>query len=63
MIEHVHGTGRHARWQDRITPLWRLLLARDRLNRDTRAAIERAGFHWTHIENFQRMPPGFRPVP
>lgn len=56
LIEHVRGTGRLARWQDRLTPLWRLLFAGDHLNRDTSAAIERAGFRWTHLENFQPIP-------
>jgi ubiquinone/menaquinone biosynthesis C-methylase UbiE len=56
VIEHVRDAGRLARWQDRLTPLWRLLFAGDHLNRDTRAAIEHAGFHWTHLENFQPMP-------
>lgn len=27
-IEHVRGTGRLARWQDKITPLWRHLVPR-----------------------------------
>ncbi|WP_343232985.1 class I SAM-dependent methyltransferase [Miltoncostaea marina] len=43
-IEHVRGEGRRARRQDRLTPVWRRLGAGCHLNRDTVAAIGRAGF-------------------
>ena len=44
ILEHVRGTGRLARWQDRLTPLWSRLVPGCHLGRDTAAAIERAGF-------------------
>ncbi len=56
-MEHVRGSGRVARWQDRIEPLWRRLFAGCHPNRDTVAAIEAAGFR---LENFERFDP---PVP
>jgi ubiquinone/menaquinone biosynthesis C-methylase UbiE len=43
-IEHVRGEGRRARWQDRVTPIWRRLFAGCHPNRDTLAAIRAAGF-------------------
>lgn len=50
-MEHVRGSGRIGRWQDRIEPLWRRLFAGCHPNRDTVAAIEAAGFR---LENFER---------
>jgi ubiquinone/menaquinone biosynthesis C-methylase UbiE len=44
ILEHVRGSGDRARWQDRLTPLWSWFNAGCRLNRDTAAAVERAGF-------------------
>ena len=38
-LEHVRGTGRLSRWQDRLTPLQRRLADGCNLNRDTQAAI------------------------
>jgi ubiquinone/menaquinone biosynthesis C-methylase UbiE len=43
-LEHVRGEGRTARWQERLTPLHRKLAGNCHLDRDTLAAIERAGF-------------------
>ena len=43
-LEHVRGTGSLGRWQDRLTPLQRGLADGCNLNRDTRAAIQGAGF-------------------
>jgi SAM-dependent methyltransferase len=54
-IEHVRGEGRAARWQDRIEPLWRRLLAGCHPNRDTVDAIEAAGFRVEPLERF--LPP------
>jgi SAM-dependent methyltransferase len=51
-IEHVRAAGSMARWQDRIAPLWGRLLAGCHPNRDTVAAIERAGFEIETLENF-----------
>jgi ubiquinone/menaquinone biosynthesis C-methylase UbiE len=56
-LEHVRGDGRLARWQDRLTPLQRRLADGCHLNRDTEAAIERAGFRIEEVERFT-MPPG-----
>ncbi|MHB1548763.1 MAG: class I SAM-dependent methyltransferase [Acidimicrobiales bacterium] len=63
VLEHVRGEGRRARWQDLVTPLWRRIGAGCHPNRDTVAAIERAGFHLDHQERFDppRVPPIIRP--
>jgi ubiquinone/menaquinone biosynthesis C-methylase UbiE len=63
VLEHVRGEGRRARWQDRVTPLWRRVGAGCHPNRDTVAAIERAGFHLDHQERFDppRVPAIIRP--
>ncbi len=53
VLEHVRGEGRRARWQDRVTPLWRRVGAGCHPNRDTQAAIVRAGFHLGHEERFE----------
>ena len=56
-LEHVRGTGRLGRWQDRLTPLQRRLAEGCNLNRDTQAAIQAAGFHLEAAERFT-MPRG-----
>jgi len=56
VLEHVRGAGGVARWQDRVTPLWNRLGAGCNPGRDTRAAIERAGFTFVEVEEFQPMP-------
>ena len=56
LLEHVRGTEGQARWQDRLTPMWRHLAAGCNLNRDTRSAVERAGFTLTSFEPVQEMP-------
>ncbi|MHB8293351.1 MAG: class I SAM-dependent methyltransferase [Acidimicrobiales bacterium] len=63
VIEHVRGEGRRARWQDRVTPLWRRAGAGCHPNRDTAATIERAGFELDGLEYFEppRVPPIIRP--
>ena len=63
VLEHVRGEGRRARWQDRVTPVWRRVGAGCHPNRDTVAAIERAGFHLERQERFDppRVPPIIRP--
>jgi ubiquinone/menaquinone biosynthesis C-methylase UbiE len=55
-LEHVRGDGRLARWQDRVTPLWSRLMAGCHPNRDTPAAIDRAGFALERIERFDPFP-------
>lgn len=56
VLEHVRGSGSLARWQDRLTPLWSLLSAGCHLGRDTRAAVERAGFMIQRAELFDPFP-------
>jgi ubiquinone/menaquinone biosynthesis C-methylase UbiE len=56
LLEHVRSSGGLARWQDRLTPLWRHLAAGCHLNRDTRSAVERAGFTVTEFESVQELP-------
>ena len=51
-IEHVRAAGSMASWQDRIEPLWRLLLGGCHPNRDTVAAIRQAGFEIETLEGF-----------
>ncbi len=53
VLEHVRGEGRRARWQDRVTPLWRRVGAGCHPNRDTQAAVVRAGFRLEHEERFE----------
>lgn len=52
-IEHVRAGGRAARWQDRIEPVWRHLLAGCHPNRDTVSAIRAAGFEVEDLESFE----------
>jgi ubiquinone/menaquinone biosynthesis C-methylase UbiE len=61
VLEHVRGTGRLARWQDRLTPVYRRLVAGCHPNRDTRATIERAGFTFERVDTFT-IPPGWLPT-
>lgn len=61
VLEHVRGDGRLARWQDRIVPLWRRIAAGCHPNRDTRAAIERAGFTFESVDEF-RVSPSWMPT-
>jgi ubiquinone/menaquinone biosynthesis C-methylase UbiE len=56
VLEHVRGRGRLARWQDRLAPVWSRLLAGCHPNRDTRAAVERAGFVFDDVEEFEPLP-------
>jgi ubiquinone/menaquinone biosynthesis C-methylase UbiE len=44
LIEHVRGEGRVARWQERLTPLHRKLAGNCHLDRDTKTALDVAGF-------------------
>lgn len=46
IVEHVRVDNRFiAGAQDLVTPLWKEIAGGCHLNRDTRAAVERAGFH------------------
>lgn len=62
-IEHVRAEGRAARWQDRIEPVWRRLLAGCHPNRDTVAAIRAAGFEIESLERFEPPVPLSRLTP
>lgn len=53
VLEHVRGEGRRARWQDRVTPIWRRVGAGCHPNRDTQTAVVRAGFHLDHEDRFE----------
>lgn len=55
VLEHVRGEGRLAVWQDRLTPVWRWFAAGCHPNRDTRAAMVRAGFTVSRAETFAPM--------
>lgn len=45
VFEHVRSVNpRHARWQDRLTPIWRRFSAGCHPNRDTAATLRSAGF-------------------
>lgn len=61
VLEHVRGSGRLAVWQDRLDPLWSRIAAGCHPNRDTRGAIERAGFRFERAEAFQPLP-GWMPT-
>jgi ubiquinone/menaquinone biosynthesis C-methylase UbiE len=57
--EHVRARdARHARFQDRILPLWTRVNAGCKPNRDTPAAIESAGFQIERCRRF-KFPPCF----
>ena len=52
VIEHVEGHGRTRTAQGIIDPAWRVVARGCRLVRDTRAALERAGFDTTHVRDW-----------
>lgn len=56
VLEHVRGTGELARWQDRITPMWRLVMGGCHPNRDIETAISRAGFRTEQVQRFDPFP-------
>jgi ubiquinone/menaquinone biosynthesis C-methylase UbiE len=60
-LEHVRGEGDTARWQDRLTPIQCRIADGCHLNRDTAAAIERAGFELAELERFE-LPAGARVI-
>jgi ubiquinone/menaquinone biosynthesis C-methylase UbiE len=56
-LEHVRAEDpRLARWQDRIQPVWSFFGAGCHPNRDTPAAIERAGFELEELIRFDFRP-------
>jgi ubiquinone/menaquinone biosynthesis C-methylase UbiE len=56
-LEHVRGEGGVARWQAWLTPIKRRLADGCRLDRDTAAEVEAAGFRIENLEHF-RLPAG-----
>jgi SAM-dependent methyltransferase len=60
LLEHVRGEGRTARWQERLTPLHRKIGGNCHLNRDTLAAVARAGFDASGVERTDL--PGTHPL-
>ncbi|QUH02809.1 class I SAM-dependent methyltransferase [Saccharopolyspora erythraea] len=56
VLEHVRSPGRLGRWQQRLTPVWTRVAAGCHLDRDTGAAVERAGFRLEHVERFRPLP-------
>jgi ubiquinone/menaquinone biosynthesis C-methylase UbiE len=64
-LEHVRADEPGlARWQDRLVPVWRFIGRGCHPNRDTAAAIERAGFTVERLDREQqpKMPPIVRPM-
>lgn len=54
VLEHIRAREPAlATWQDRLTPLWRLVNAGCHLNRDTRATIKAAGFAFESVEELR----------
>lgn len=60
-LEHIRGTGRHAKAQDFLRPLWSFAAQGCQINRDTPAAIATAGFS-VHVEEQFTVQPGWLPV-
>ena len=56
VLEHVRGTGQLARRQDRWAPLWSRFGGGCQPNRETRSAIERAGFSFDEVDEFTDLP-------
>lgn len=56
VLEHVRGAEGLARWQKRLTPVWSRLVPGCHLDRDTAAAIERAGFTIGQAQYFDPFP-------
>nr|WP_282772690.1 class I SAM-dependent methyltransferase [Saccharomonospora viridis] len=57
LLEHVRGTGRLARAQDLITPLWKVLGAGCHPNRDTLGTLRRRDeFELEDVEEFSELP-------
>ncbi|MCG2620833.1 methyltransferase domain-containing protein [Arthrobacter sp. I2-34] len=60
-LEHVRGSGRHAKLQDFVQPLWSVAVQGCHPNRDTLTALAAAGFSATVQEEFG-VGPGWNPV-
>lgn len=61
VLEHVRDTGRYARRQELVAPLWRRVMAGCNPDRDTGAAIRAAGFSVEQEERFT-VPPRWNPT-
>jgi ubiquinone/menaquinone biosynthesis C-methylase UbiE len=64
-LEHVRSDDpRLARWQDRVLPVWRFVARGCHPNRDTAAALERAGFSVERLDRGElpKTPPIARPL-
>jgi len=56
-LEHVRSPSRGwARFQDAVTPIWRTIGAGCHPNRDSVAAVERAGFRVVALERYAKGP-------
>jgi ubiquinone/menaquinone biosynthesis C-methylase UbiE len=65
VLEHVRADEpKLARWQDRLTPVWRFAARGCHPNRDTAAALERAGFVVEQLDRGEmpKAPPIARPL-
>ncbi len=51
VLEHVLGTGKVAKWQQRVQPVTRFLARGCEVTRNTRAALEAAGFDTSEISD------------
>ncbi|MFD1210668.1 class I SAM-dependent methyltransferase [Arthrobacter sp. GCM10027362] len=60
-LEHIRGSGRHAKLQDLVRPLWSCAAQGCQPNRDTLAAISAAGFTVRVDEEFS-IGPGWNPA-
>ncbi|MGH3328526.1 MAG: class I SAM-dependent methyltransferase [Streptomycetales bacterium] len=58
-VEHVRSPGPLGPWQDRLDRPWSWLAAGCHANRDTRAAIDRAGFRVEECDTFRPRPSFF----
>lgn len=57
LLEHVRGTGRLARGQDLVTPVWKVFGAGCHPNRDTLGTLRRHGeFELDEVEEFSEIP-------
>lgn len=53
-LEHVRSPDAGvAKWQDRLTPAWKVLGCGCHLNRDTAATFKQAGFHFQRIRRYE----------
>jgi ubiquinone/menaquinone biosynthesis C-methylase UbiE len=64
VLEHVRGTGRLARFQDAITPVWKVVGAGCHPNRDTLTTLRgRGDFAIDDVDEFRELPRWFPASP